>query len=62
MAEAIWRNPNAVGSTVTLDGDSFLIVGVLPREFHFAPVGRAEFWRTLHGLCEDNHSVFRTTA
>jgi macrolide transport system ATP-binding/permease protein len=58
-----WRkrfgaNPNVVGSTVTLGGDSFLIVGVLPREFHFAPVGRVEFWRTLHGLCQDNHQCF----
>jgi len=58
-----WRkrfgaNPQVVGATVALDGDSFLIVGVLPREFHFAPVGRAEFWRTLHGLCQDNHECF----
>lgn len=58
-----WRkrfgaNSNVVGSTVTLDGDSYLIVGVLPRKFHFAPVGRVEFWRTLHGLCQDNHQCF----
>ena len=51
-------NPNVVGSTATLDGDTFLIVGVLPPQFHFAPVGRAEFWGTLHGLCEDNHACF----
>jgi macrolide transport system ATP-binding/permease protein len=58
-----WRkrfgaNPHVVGTTVTLNGDPFLIVGVLPREFHFAPVGRAEFWATLHGLCQDNHGCF----
>jgi macrolide transport system ATP-binding/permease protein len=58
-----WRkrfgaDPRVVGSTVALDGDSFLVVGVLPREFHFAPVGRVEFWRTLHGLCQDNHECF----
>ena len=51
-------NPNVVGSTATLDGDTFLIVGVLPSQFHFAPVGRVEFWRTLHGLCQDNHECF----
>jgi macrolide transport system ATP-binding/permease protein len=58
-----WRkrfgaNPHVVGSTAALDGDSFLIVGVLPQQFHFAPVGRVEFWRTLHGLCQDNHECF----
>jgi macrolide transport system ATP-binding/permease protein len=58
-----WRNrfganPHVVGTAVMLDGDSFVIVGVLPREFHFAPVGRAEFWKTLHGLCQDNHVCF----
>jgi predicted permease len=52
------RNPDVAGKTVLLDGDSFVIVGVLPREFHFAPVGRAEFWKTLHGLCQDNHVCF----
>jgi predicted permease len=52
------RNPDVAGKTVLLDGDSFVIVGVLPREFHFAPVGRAAFWKTLHGLCQDNHVCF----
>jgi len=31
---------NVVGKTTTLNGQPFLIVGVLPRYFHFAPVGR----------------------
>jgi predicted permease len=58
-----WRtrfagDKNVVGKTTTLDGDSFLVVGVLPKRFHFAPVGRAEFWRTLHSLCEDVHQCF----
>jgi predicted permease len=51
-------NLHVVDTAVTLDGDSFVIVGVLPREFHFASVGRAEFWTTLHGLCRDNHVCF----
>jgi macrolide transport system ATP-binding/permease protein len=38
----------AVGSTVILDGDPHVIVGVMPRGFHFAPVGPADFWTTLH--------------
>jgi macrolide transport system ATP-binding/permease protein len=56
--ERFGANPHVVGSTVALDGDSFLLVGVLPQKFHFAPVGRVEFWRTLHGLCQDNHECF----
>jgi predicted permease len=35
---------NVVGQSVTLSGDSYTIVGVLPREFAFAPRGNAEFW------------------
>jgi predicted permease len=33
-----------VGQAVRLDADSYTIVGVLPREFSFAPRGLAEFW------------------
>jgi macrolide transport system ATP-binding/permease protein len=39
---------NILGQTVTLSGTSNVIVGVLPPEFHFAPVGSAEFWTALH--------------
>lgn len=51
-------NKAVVGRTVTLDGRSFVIVGVLPPEFNFAPVGHAEFWKTLHGLCEDSRLCY----
>jgi len=40
--------PDAVGASVTLNGDPHVIIGVLPREFHFAPVEPADFWTTLH--------------
>ena len=40
--------PDAIGQTVVLNGDSHVIVGVLPRDFHFAPVEPADFWTTLH--------------
>jgi predicted permease len=33
-----------VGQAVSLDDESYTIVGVLPREFSFAPRGVAEFW------------------
>jgi macrolide transport system ATP-binding/permease protein len=47
-----------LGKTATLDGHSFEVVGVLPREFSFAPIGHAEVWRTLHGLCEENRDCY----
>lgn len=40
-------NRNVLGKPVTLDGVPFLIIGVLPPGFHFAPVA-AGFWTTLH--------------
>jgi macrolide transport system ATP-binding/permease protein len=33
-----------VGQSVNLSGDNWTIVGVLPREFAFAPRGDSEFW------------------
>jgi macrolide transport system ATP-binding/permease protein len=45
---------SVLGEPVTLDGMPLLVVGVLPRGFHFAPVEPAEFWTTLHGFCEDD--------
>jgi macrolide transport system ATP-binding/permease protein len=44
---------SVLGQSVTLDGIPLVVVGVLPRGFHFAPVEPAEFWVTLHGFCED---------
>jgi predicted permease len=48
----------AVGETVNLSGDAYTIVGVLPREFAFAPRGSAEFWTPLLDLpeCEQRRS------
>ena len=47
-----------LGRTVTLNGAPNVIVGVLSREFHFAPVGSPEFWTTLHavGSCDSRRS------
>jgi macrolide transport system ATP-binding/permease protein len=42
------ENPNVLGQSVILDGQPNTIVGVLPPDFHFAPVGRAEFWTAVH--------------
>ncbi len=51
------------GTTVTLSGDSYTIIGVLPREFQFAPQGDSEFWTTLRqeGFCNthrDCHNLY----
>ena len=53
LSYATWQQrfggqPNVVGQSVTLSSLPYTIIGVLPREFHFAPRGRAEFWTTLH--------------
>jgi predicted permease len=47
-----------VGQAVKLSDDSYTIVGVLPREFSFAPRGLAEFWVPLldKGPCEQRRS------
>jgi macrolide transport system ATP-binding/permease protein len=41
-------DPGAIGKTIQLDDVSYTIIGVLPRSFHFAPRGEAEFWEALN--------------
>ena len=41
-------DPNVIGRSIQLDDKSVSIIGVLPREFEFAPRGNAEFWVPLH--------------
>ncbi|HEY9139791.1 MAG TPA: ABC transporter permease, partial [Bryobacteraceae bacterium] len=47
---------DVLGKTVTLNGSPHVIIGVLPRDFHFAPYGGAEFWSTLRSSdsCEQS--------
>ncbi len=40
-------NPNAVGQTVTLNNESFTIIGVTPPDFRFTMFGPAELWTAL---------------
>jgi macrolide transport system ATP-binding/permease protein len=54
---------SVLGETVTLDGVAYTIIGVLPRAFHFARVGRPEFWMAMQpsGNCDlrrSCHSVW----
>src|SRR6202453_2429801 len=45
-----------VGQTVDLDNQAYLIIGVLPRSFSFAPGGNAEFWAPINTLSPHEHS------
>ncbi len=49
---------DVIGQSVNLNGDSYTIVGVLPREFAFGPRGNAEFWTPLldKNGCEQRRS------
>ena len=49
---------DVVGKTVTLSGDTYTVIGVLPREFAFGPRGNAEFWAPLldKNGCEQRRS------
>ena len=37
---------DVVGQGVRLSGELYTIVGVLPQDFQFAPLGASEFWTT----------------
>jgi macrolide transport system ATP-binding/permease protein len=65
LSYAAWQKRFAgrkdiLGQTVTLDGAPNTIVGVLPREFHFAPAEPAEFWTAEHdeSPCRGCHWLF----
>lgn len=51
-------NNSVIGQRVDLDGDVYTIIGVLPRDFHFAPAEPADFWAIEKGTkgCETNRS------
>src|ERR1700752_527906 len=43
-----------IGRPITLNETPYVVIGVLPQNFHSAPVENAEFWVTLHpaGSCD----------
>jgi predicted permease len=52
LSYATWQDRfggrrDVLGQTVTLDNVPSTIIGVLPQNFHFAPVEPAEFWTTI---------------
>jgi len=64
LTYAAWQkryggSPNVLGQTVVLDGDPYVIVGVLPRDFSFAPAEPADFWAILKpSSCRGCHGLF----
>jgi macrolide transport system ATP-binding/permease protein len=63
ISDAAWHTyfggrSDIVGRSVTLDGASCTILGILPASFHFALRGGAEFWVPFRaaGPCETNRS------
>ena len=65
LSYAAWQQryggrSDVIGQTVTLNGDPNTIVGVLPPDFHFAPVEPSDFFAADHdeGPCRSCHSLF----
>jgi macrolide transport system ATP-binding/permease protein len=57
LSYAAWQKRYAgkadvLGQSVLIDGDPHIIIGVLPRQFHFVPAEPAEFWTSLHASSE----------
>jgi predicted permease len=53
LSYAAWQKryggaSDVLGRTISINGNPTVIVGILPADFHFAPVGSPEFWTTLH--------------
>jgi macrolide transport system ATP-binding/permease protein len=63
LSDAAWRKryggrSNVLGEVVTLNDAPYVIIGVLPRTFHFAPAEPADFWLSLQATnpCEKRRS------
>ena len=53
LSDAFWRSefgarPDVVGTAIRLDGKPVTIIGVLPRDFEFAPGNASPLWVPLH--------------
>ena len=47
---------------MTLDDTAYTVIGVLPRDFHFAPRGNAQFWATIQILTPAKRDEAATTS
>jgi len=55
---------DVIGRAVRLSGEVYTVIGVLPEDFHFPPMPRAEFWTTLDstGECATRRSCHNLDA
>ena len=49
LSHGLWHDrfnadPNELGKTITLNGDSYTVIGVMPEDFHFTLMGRVNIW------------------
>ncbi len=63
LSYAAWQKryggqANVLGRTVTLNDAAYMVIGVLPRAFHFAPAEPADFWMSLQPVnpCDQRRS------
>jgi predicted permease len=57
LSYGVWQRSyggktDVLGKRVILDGQSNVIIGVLPSDFQFAPAEPAEYWATMHASSE----------
>jgi putative ABC transport system permease protein len=68
LSHRLWQrrfggNPNVVGQSLALNGETYLVAGVMPPQFQFAPfwATKAEFWAPLdlaaRATQRDGHSL-----
>ncbi len=55
ISDPLWHqqfgaDPNLVGRIINLDGNSYTVIGVLPRNFEFAPRGKVDLVSALQAL------------
>ena len=64
LSYSVWQkqfagDKHVLGQTVVLDGDPYIIIGVLPSSFSFAPAEPADFWGILKpSTCRGCHGLF----
>ena len=49
LSHGLWHDrfnadPNLLGRTIAIDGESRTVIGVMPEDFHFSVMGRANMW------------------
>lgn len=64
LSYAAWQkyfagSDHVLGKTAVLNGEPYMVIGVMPRTFQFAPMGAAQFWMTLHPFAKDSCELQR---